>query len=656
MKSAATFKLASKTPAVATALLTAEAKGLADAAHENSPEEYQGLGHSFGTLKVHSPAPAFSPSPLSVQPKLEINQPGDVYEQEADAMAEQVMRMKDTAAPATFLKPAAPSVQRKCAHCDEEEKKLHRKEASNAAPATTSAAVTQTLQSAGRPLEAPTRSFMEARFGHDFSTVRIHTDTKAAESAHDVNALAYTVGRNVIFGSGQYVPQSETGKQLIAHELTHVLQQGGGRNLASLEGVRIQRQPATGVHDAPTGVSARPALEKWSPDVEGAYRRAGLLREANAVRRCREEGVCQKLLTENEAWEMYGSGRTSAGLGPREAATPKQASAGGVAVGGALASRALSGGAAVEGTVAKTAAERAAAAWARQAAAVAAEEAATTTAATAAAEGTAAVAAPAAGATLVTIAAPVAVGAVVVVSIVALVFWSRFQRALESQGYVILPSPLAVCIAGCHQPAAPTFKSQPRLFDDLSPTTPTPWGPGKISEADRKKLEDWLKPEAAKPKPQPTPTPTPVTPPLPRPDPDTEEEERKGCRGRATAQRGSNSCHDLFATMVSGTSREWGIKTPEGLYADFDARTAGGTLYEVKTGYGFLLNTSPATSLLREQTIHRFIDQSQHQLAIAARCGYPLVWMFNDPRVAALVNGMIQPPVISVSFPCNEDR
>jgi len=63
---------------------------------------------------------------------------------------------------------------------------------------------------------------MEERFGHDFSKVRIHNDVKATESAKAVNALAYTVGSNIVFGSGQHAPQSNTGKQLIAHELAHV--------------------------------------------------------------------------------------------------------------------------------------------------------------------------------------------------------------------------------------------------------------------------------------------------------------------------------------------------------------------------------------------------------------------------------------------------
>jgi len=81
------------------------------------------------------------------------------------------------------------------------------------------------LRAPGQPLDANTRAFMEPRFGHDFSAVRTHTDTKAAGSARAVNALAYTVGRDVVFGAGQYAPQTSAGQRLLAHELTHVVQQ-----------------------------------------------------------------------------------------------------------------------------------------------------------------------------------------------------------------------------------------------------------------------------------------------------------------------------------------------------------------------------------------------------------------------------------------------
>jgi predicted secreted Zn-dependent protease len=85
--------------------------------------------------------------------------------------------------------------------------------------------VHQVLNSPGQPLDSATRAFMESHFGHDFSQVRVHTDAKAAESAQAVNALAYTLGRDVVFGTGRYVPATAAGKKILAHELTHVIQQ-----------------------------------------------------------------------------------------------------------------------------------------------------------------------------------------------------------------------------------------------------------------------------------------------------------------------------------------------------------------------------------------------------------------------------------------------
>jgi hypothetical protein len=86
------------------------------------------------------------------------------------------------------------------------------------------------LRSSGQPLDASARAYMEPRFGQDFSGVRVHTDNRAAESASAVNAYAYTVGQHVVFGSGQYAPSSRAGQRLLAHELTHVVQQGNGNS------------------------------------------------------------------------------------------------------------------------------------------------------------------------------------------------------------------------------------------------------------------------------------------------------------------------------------------------------------------------------------------------------------------------------------------
>lgn len=137
--------------------------------------------------------------PTQVQTKLAVNQPGDGYEQEADRMADQLTGASGG--------------------------QLHCHAASPALPAGVPLIVHEVLRSPGHPLDANTRAFMEPRFGHDFSGVRVHSDTKAAESARAVNALAYTVGRDVMFGAGQYQPATNIGRNLMAHELTHMVQQ-----------------------------------------------------------------------------------------------------------------------------------------------------------------------------------------------------------------------------------------------------------------------------------------------------------------------------------------------------------------------------------------------------------------------------------------------
>src|SRR5690606_16805217 len=83
------------------------------------------------------------------------------------------------------------------------------------------------LRSTGQPLDSQTQDLMTFRFGHDFSRVRVHTDTQAAESARQVNALAYTVGQAIVFGSGRYSPHTREGQRLVAHELAHTIQQDG---------------------------------------------------------------------------------------------------------------------------------------------------------------------------------------------------------------------------------------------------------------------------------------------------------------------------------------------------------------------------------------------------------------------------------------------
>jgi hypothetical protein len=152
--------------------------------------------------------------PARVQAKLAISQPDDAYEHEADHVAETVMRM-----PGPEDEDKERCRQPGCAG-------MVQRQATNAvAPSEAPPIVHEALRSPGQPIDTATRAFMEPRFGQDFSRVRVHTDTKAARSTEAVNALAYTVGSDVVFGAGRYLPQTAQGQHLLAHELTHVVQQ-----------------------------------------------------------------------------------------------------------------------------------------------------------------------------------------------------------------------------------------------------------------------------------------------------------------------------------------------------------------------------------------------------------------------------------------------
>ena len=109
--------------------------------------------------------------------------------------------------------------------CRRKRQTLQRKAVNNDELSEVPPIVDEVLRSPGQPLDPETRAFFEPRFGHDFSHVRVHTDSKAAESARAVNALAYTLGNNVVFDTDNYAPPTTRGRHLIAHELTHVVQQ-----------------------------------------------------------------------------------------------------------------------------------------------------------------------------------------------------------------------------------------------------------------------------------------------------------------------------------------------------------------------------------------------------------------------------------------------
>jgi hypothetical protein len=190
---------------------------------------------------------------------------------------------------AAAVKTASLLLQRKCGcggssafeECHEcKKKKLQRQPAGGAVPRVAPPAVHDVLRSPGQPLDPATRQFFEPRFSHDFSRVRVHADQEAASSAREVNALAYTVGPKVVFAAGQYRPSSPAGRQLLAHELTHVIQQS---QLSQPAGAReIPLEMPSSPYEAEAEQTATAVLAGTAAHTANPVRTGGLLQRQAA--------------------------------------------------------------------------------------------------------------------------------------------------------------------------------------------------------------------------------------------------------------------------------------------------------------------------------------------------------------------------------------
>jgi hypothetical protein len=187
---------------------------------------------------------------FSIKSKFTNNHPNAIYKHEADAMADKVTGNESTQQP--FFRPVITTIQRK----HEEEDKLQRKQSNTEAGATSSTESYLSSLSGGRNLNENERTFFEPRMGSDFSDIRLHTDNAANQSAKEINALAYTSGNNIVFGSGQYQPGTAAGRQLLAHELTHTIQQ------KAVAAAKIQRSTAGTVSFDPPKVIRKNPLAK----------------------------------------------------------------------------------------------------------------------------------------------------------------------------------------------------------------------------------------------------------------------------------------------------------------------------------------------------------------------------------------------------------
>jgi hypothetical protein len=250
-----------------------------------------------------------------------LSHPDDAHEREADRVADVVMRATERAP--TSTSPHGPAVQRVCKHCEEEistreriqqpvvadeAAAVHRSASAPGAGQVSApvAASIRDMQGGGAPLPAATRAFFEPRFGADFSQVRVHTGSRADSTAKAISAKAFTVGSDIVFAGGHYSPESHEGQHLLAHELTHVVQQDSGTRRLSRQADRADPGIVTGTH-APT------IQRKWyniplpfgyelDPSWEGVKTAAGVVKDAagDALQWVLDE--ITQLVAEAKAW------------------------------------------------------------------------------------------------------------------------------------------------------------------------------------------------------------------------------------------------------------------------------------------------------------------------------------------------------------------
>ncbi len=251
------------------------------------------------------------------QAKLKVSAPDDAYEREADHVAEQVMSMPGHDGAGVARAAAGPDIQRLSSpgedetraplhimtkglygqSCDsapsgeeeeEEEGPGVMRKATPGEPGRAAGDIRHQLsrsRGGGRPLSAPTLAFMETRFGHDFGDVRVHTDGDAAQMTKDLHAEAFTTGRDIYFRPGTYAPETSAGKRLLAHELTHVVQQRGSDIIGRSAGR--------------DGDGREPWIQRFTlsgfPAAEEAAMRAAIPVAKSTVLRCSGRGFFERI-------------------------------------------------------------------------------------------------------------------------------------------------------------------------------------------------------------------------------------------------------------------------------------------------------------------------------------------------------------------------
>ncbi|MBN2002208.1 MAG: DUF4157 domain-containing protein [Anaerolineae bacterium] len=313
----------------------------------------QGNRHAQRVITALQPGPHRVSRAPTVQTKLTVSEPGDQYEQEADQVAEQVMKMSLPGTPPAGSDagdaPSSPTPPPDALSRYIQPKWAQRAAADGIGGSEVNndtQARIEGMQGGGDPLPQSERDFFEPRMGVDLGSVRVHKGGEASQTSQDLNARAYTVGSHVAFNEGEYQPGTAGGRRLLAHELTHVVQQGGAGELkrkAPAEAARaidkplcpecvqplsrLQRSKTSGLH-----VALSPATDKsLCPECVGPL--ASLQRKAKpeeppaAVETATDKSLCPECMNNPVAMKQARIDASQGEMAPVSAATPAPESA-----------------------------------------------------------------------------------------------------------------------------------------------------------------------------------------------------------------------------------------------------------------------------------------------------------------------------------------
>ena len=581
----------------------------------------------------------------NLQRKLSIGASNDPLEHEADSVADQVMSMQ----PNATANKAPVRIQRYSGQTSQGE-------------GTAPASVDHVLSSAGRPLEPSLRNDMEQRFGHDFSHVRLHTGGTAEQSAKDVNANAYTVGNNVVFGAGQFAPQTQSGQRLLAHELTHVVQQEASPSSSTHSNTASVQNKST-INFSNVFLRRDGIVDKVRSAIDPATRQF-LSDLKDSVKQSPEHFVeffTGELLETVKAHWIKIAAVTLGLLGTQLIIGGLEAAPTGITqIIGAileLAVLAVLGYFAIVEVVG--AAEEGMRWWniARKANGDPKEIAEASKAFVKmvwhifmAILAVAGVRARIQAGAIPRVTAPVRGAPVIETPPVSPppqlrpIQGGRSGQVKIEGGRVVSSGAKSSPPAGIRGPVASSGDATARAFQPEP--EPIPEVPSPVREVPPLPKETG-NPSISPAKPEAT---SPVkaaavsasgglvsSSPTSKPDLDSDLDKpskRRGCIYESVGQQfGRYPCHAAYATHLSGVSREFRITSPDGESVDFDAMDHGQTLYEVKTGYrGVVFSKDP---IYQNSIASAFWMQAERQMHVASSCRHKLKWYFNDPYAAS---------------------